>query len=423
MPRLSAQSLSTDRQVATAKAPAAGRDRSEYRISGSPGLVLRITPAGAKTWGCWLNDPKTGRWRLMTIGRYPEISLARAREDAQRLKLALADGEDPFADRARQREALTLEALGAIYIERHAKPKKRSWKEDQRMLRHDVYPLLGRARAREVTRPDLIRLLDAVVDRGAGILANRLRALLSKLFRWAVAEGYLEQSPATGIPARVRETPRSRVLSDEELRTFWRLLDGGGFDATIADALRLQLLLGARIREITGMRREELNLDGSPATWTLPVPRGKKRGLTRPLPPLTLAILRRRLSATGSDPFVFPSPALRGRPLGEQAPTRAISRLAAKGELPGDFSSHDLRRTFATGCARLGISRDVTARLLAHAPARNDTLGRVYDQHSYSAEMLAALVTWELHILALVDTGIGMSNVIDMRSAKMGGGP
>ena len=111
------------------------------------------------------------------------------------------------------------------------------------------------------------------------------------------------------------------------------------------------------------------------------------------------------------------SPVLRGRPIGEQVPTRAIARLAAKGLMPADFSAHDVRRTFATGCARLGISRDITTKLLAHAPARNDTLGRVYDQHSYTAEMLGALVAWQSHLTAIVEAAAA-SNVVPLRAGS-----
>jgi integrase len=386
--------------------------RAEYRIKGTHGLVLRVTASGAKSWAYWLKDPKTRRWRMKTLGRYPAVTLDRARQEAMRLSLAVADGEDPFA----RGQSLTLAALAAHYMTRHAQPKKRSADQDQRMLRADVVPSLGTYLAREVTKPDVVQLLDKISDRGAHIGANRTLALVRKLYNWAIAEGHVASNPAAGIPLRAKEEPRSRVLSDDEIRAFWLGLDGPGFEPVTADALRLQLLLVARVREVTGMIRDELVLERDAPLWILPKARAKgNRDVLRPLPPAALCIVRRRLEVAEDCPFVFQSPQAREQPLTARAPARAVQRAAQRGLLPSGFTPRDLRRTAATILAALGVEEAVTKRILGHAPARSDVLASVYNRHTYLPEMRSALERLEKYILPLVAGERNVSIVVDLR--------
>jgi integrase len=299
---------------------------------------------------------------------------------------------------------------------RHARPKKRSADQDQRMLRADVVPCLGTHLATEVTKSDVVRLLDKISDRGARVGANRTLALVRKLYNWAMAEGHVASNPAAGIPLRAKEEPKSRALSDDEIRAFWLGLDGPGFELVTADALRLQLLLAARVREITGMMRNELALEKDAPLWILPKARAKgNRDVPRPLPPAALCIVRRRLELSADCPFVFPSPQAREQPLTARAPARAVQRAAQRGLLPSGFTPHDLRRTAATILAALGVEEAVTKRILGHAPARSDVLASVYNRHTYLPEMRRALESLERHILALVAGERSASNVVPLR--------
>jgi integrase len=386
----------------------------------------------------WLKPEKTGSWRKFTIGPYPDVGFARARAEMQRLRTAVLDGEDPFERRTAGRGRPSVKELGEAFIKRYAKPNKKRWSEDERILEHDVYPVLGDCRADLVTKLDVVRLLDGISDRGAPIQANRTLALVRKLFNWGVAEGYLQTAnPASGVPARAKENVRRRVLTEEELRAFWHALDGPGFEDVTADALRLQLLLGARILEVTGMARTELALGESP-TWTLPAIRAKaNRDVPRPLPHLALAILRRRLEAAQESPFVFASPIDLSQPIIAQAPTRALRRAGETGRIlplpakrnargrpvalkPADraafwdsrgFTPHDLRRTCRTFFAKLGIAETVAKKILGHVPPRSDVTASVYDQHNYLPEMREALERWEAHLLRIVGANAGALEV------------
>ena len=403
MPRRSSALLSTDREVAGAKPPSNGGKAAEYRVDGTPNLVLRVWSSGRRTWSFWLKRRKTDRWQKYSIGAYPAVSLALARQEAQRLSRSLIEGIDPIDARNASKHAFTVKALGETYIKRHAKPKKRSWEEDERKLKREVYPTVGAFRAEDVTKADLVRLLDAIVDRGAPIQGNRALALLRKLFNFAVAEGYLERSPAHGIPIRAHEQIRTRTLKPDEIAALWLALGGIGFDAVTADALRLQLLLGARVREITGMRRDELALASDCPIWTLPKARAKgNRDVPRPLPPAALAIVHRRMAAGGNSEYVFASPLDPQHPLTPRAPSRAVQRARERGLIPRGFTPHDLRRTCRTGLAELGVAEIVAKKILGHVPARSDVTASVYDQYGYIAEMRVALELWEGKIQTLI---------------------
>jgi integrase len=404
VPRKSKSVISTDRQVAAAKGPSDGRVCSEYRVAGTPNLVLRVTRSGHRSWTYWVKRAKTGRYQKLNLGPYPAVTLARARDEAVRARLAIVDGIDPFDLRDPGRGVMAFRDLGETYIVRYAKPKKRSWAEDARKLARDVYPVLGAARADLVTKPDVVQLLDAMVDRGAPIGANRTLAVIRKVFNWAMAEGYVTANPASGIPMRSKENVRRRTLSEAEIRALWHALaDLQGFESVTADALKLQLLLGARIREITDMRRSEITLDPAQPTWTLPEARAKAgREVLRPLPPLARDIIQQRLQAARNGDFVFASPADPRRPITSHAPTRAVRRAAERGLVPAGFTPHDLRRTCRTFWAKLGIGETVAKKILGHAPPREDVTANVYDQYTYVPEMREALENWERCILAII---------------------
>ena len=221
-----------------------------------------------------------------------------------------------------------------------------------------------------MTKSEVVQLLDGIVDRGAPIAANRTLALIRKVFNWAVAEGYLVINPASGIPMRARENVRRRTLSEAEILALWRALDRlEGFESVTADTLKLLLLLGARVREVTGMLRSEITLDAGVPIWTLPAGRAKSgRDIPRPLPPLALELIQRRLHECPGSVFVFASPADPAKPITSHAPTRALHRAADRGLVPAGFSPHDLRRTCRTFWARLGIGETVAKKILATLP-------------------------------------------------------
>ena len=327
-----------------------------------------VTDTGVKSWALWLKDVGRGRYRLKTLGHYPAISLAKACAEARRLSSAAENGEALFGAPRRQP---TFADLSEDYLKRHARPEKRSADEDERKIKIDLLPEFGSRLASDLTKADIVRAVDRIADRGAGIAANRTLALLRKLYNWAMAEGLVEANPAAGIPMRAKEQSRERVLDDGEIASFWSALGVSGFDAATADVLRLQLLLGARIREVTDLHVSELDFAGAEAVWRLPRERAKSgRGIVRPLPPLAVAIIKRRLH---DDAFVFASRTNPGRPMTPRAGTCGTAR-GSKGSAAvwlhaPRFAPHGGDKACSTR-----VEEAVCKRILGHAPQRSDML-------------------------------------------------
>jgi integrase len=208
-----------------------------------------------------------------------------------------------------------------------------------------------------------------------------------------VERGLIEQSPAANIRPPLKENARDRVLADDELVRAWHAAEAIGFP--VGPAVQLLLLTGQRRDEVSHMRWQEINLDNG--TWTIPAERNKSGRLhVVPLSTLAISILR---SVHQSDAFVFwgrsPDTAINGW-------SRAKARLD---ELSGvsDWRLHDLRRTAATGMARLGFDPHVVERVLNHATTNAGPLARVYQRYAYEDEKRAALEAWGAEVESLCE--------------------
>lgn len=359
------------------------------------GLELRIRPAhksGAKSWS--IRYRIHGRQRRMKLGDYPKLSLADAREQA-RAKLRQVDLDvDPQAQleaEARQREIdarrITFGTLAQTYIEKHARPHKRSWKVDRRYLEIECATWKARLAA-EITRRDVRDLVEAIKERGAPVVANRVLEVIRSTFNFALDQEYVETNPAARCKKVGVERSRDRVLSDDEIRTFWIALDSQ--PAAMAAAFRLRLLTAQRGGEVCDMRWRDVDLEG--AWWTIPAERSKN-GLAHRVP-LTAAAVKilKALRATDAEApdgeYVLAG--ARGRRQRGEA-SRAIG-------LP-DFVGHDLRRTAATRMGSLGVARFVIARVLNHV---DSGITAVYDRATYDAEKRAAMDTWATALGAIL---------------------
>src|SRR5436309_5198459 len=248
----------TDRTVKQLVPPAQGR--VEVFDAKTPGLAVRVSAGGRKTWTfVW---HRNGRVRRLALGTYPAVSLAAARERARQNLAAVARGEDPIAERASERHAPTVAALAADYIERYAKPQKRSWKADKRTLDIDVLPVIGKMRAGEVQRKHVRALLDGIMARGTArrpnrTHANRVRALLHALFAFGVRRELLTANPVDGVE-RQPERPREKVLTADEVRAIFRALEDerGAMQAYV----RLLFLTASRGGELLRLRWEHVAL-------------------------------------------------------------------------------------------------------------------------------------------------------------------
>ena len=267
----------TDRTISALKPKAA-----RYEIWEGGGFGLRVTPKGNRSW-IWLYRYQ-GRSRRMTFGRYPEVGLADARLKLAQARKDLGQGIDPgavvVAANVAERIAETVTELADEYLKRHARPKKRSAAEDERILRRDVIPAWGRRKARDITRRDVVALLDRIVDRGAPVMANRTMSTIQKMFNWAISRDLLEFNPCDKVQPPSKEVPRDRVLDADEIAALWRGLDapesaktGVGMSDSVKLVLQLQFVTAQRKGEVINAEWSEL--DREAAVWTIPASKSK----------------------------------------------------------------------------------------------------------------------------------------------------
>jgi len=415
----------TDALVRSLRPPLSGR--VEVTDARCRGLVLRITGAGEKTWAFRYRD-RAGRPQRLTIGRYPDVGLADARTKADEERRRVATGASPAVEKREARENADRLAFGHLadrYLEEHARRFKRSHEADERNLKLHVRPHWQRLPYADIRRRDVVELLEGIYASGRHTQSNRVKALVSKLFAFAVEKGLLDASPATGMRRIADEVPRERVLTDDEVRLFWRTVMLAPVSPKVGLALRLALLTGQRAGEVAGMRLDELQAvdDPSGALWTLPAARTKaRREHLVPLSSLAVSIIRDALALPrrDRDPFVFPSPRAGEvpSPITAHALAVAMARVAVslahgskephalakhqgaaswRAETP---SPHDLRRTAATRMRALGVARDDVRLVLNHAPG--DVLGRHYDRHAGLGEKRRALDAWARELERIV---------------------
>jgi integrase len=229
-----------------------------------PGFGVRITAGGSVSF--ILDYRIHGRQRRYTIGRSPEWSPTAAREEAGELRRLIAKGNDPMEERRQSRSEPTLGDLATDFLNRYAVPKKRatSLRNDRQMIEGIIRPRLGALRLKAVGRRDIETLHTSL--KATPYRANRVLALLSKMFSLAIEWKWRTDNPTKGVP-RFHEEKRERWLSKKEIQRFREALDGYP-DQNAANALRLLLLTGSRAGEV--LKAEWEHFDFTRGVWTKP---------------------------------------------------------------------------------------------------------------------------------------------------------
>ncbi|PIO46758.1 tyrosine-type recombinase/integrase [Phyllobacterium zundukense] len=386
--------------------------RTDYWDDVVRGLVLRVSPTGVKSWTVVYHRESDGAKRRVTIGKFPAIDLAKARAKALGAVTAVSDGEDPAGKKRARRDSMTVRELGALYVEKYAKRNKRTWAEDERLLKVEVYPEIGDMKALAVKRRDILDIIESKADAGFLAQSTQILAVVRKAFNWAVENDYLESSPVIGVKPRAKPTRRERVLSDDEIRTLWKALSEVPILSDTVSIFRLLLLTGQRSGEVCGIVRSEIDLEK--AIWTIPGVR-TKNGLTHvvPLSDEALAIVAAALETVDEEG----NASLFSR-IGNSIEPNAVAQAARlKLQLLGmPWTPHDLRRTVATGMAGIGVMPHIVEATLNHISGFRAGVAGVYNRAAYEPEKRRALDMWAEHIIAIVKSK--SSKIVDIAGAR-----
>ena len=407
----------TDKFVLSLKAPATGRQ--EVFDSVKTGLSIRVTQKGVKTWSIMYR--MDGEQRRDTLGQYPRVPLAKAREFAgDTLELA-AKGQDPRRlaavkkDDAQTEAANTIEAIVEKFIERHAAKKR--WGELERILNRDIVPAWSARPVTDIARRDVRDLLEKIEKR-APIQANRTLTVLRIFFRWAAKNDYVTADPTVGID-KTPEKPRDRNLTDDEVRAFWKGCETLG--KPFGPLLQLLLLTGVRKSEFAKAHWHEID----EANRLLLIPAERMKNNQAHTVPLSNQAWEKveQLDKIGETPdFIFTT---NGR-----TPVSGFSKAKAEldrymlDELRRDrpepekitlepWRIHDLRRVVRSRLSKLGVQSDIAERVLAHSIGG---IRRVYDAYDFLDEKREALDRWAVHLQGIVTLQHG--NVIKIRKVK-----
>ena len=395
-----------------AKATALEGRRTKYSINGAAGLILECAPDGGRAWYAryQVGRGRDGRkLRYHRLGSFNEgepdhLTLGQAKDKATALQVdAKRDGKDSFAEAraaARMHSAPgTFDELVRLWIERHGKQHKRSWKRDEDLHDRLIAPRLGARAAKDITRQDVSAALDDIGAKVGLVQANRVQSVISACFSWALDEGHVLTHPAFRLRKRGKETVRDRHLSEVELRAFWKGLST--LPPAIADALRLLILTGQRRSEVGGMQLGELDL-GAGLVWTLPPDRTKnKLAHAVPLTPAAIETVQRNVERR-RGPFIFPSRLTNPKPVEGSTLSARFADLMRELKIDG-ARLHDLRHTVKTGLARLGVPDNVSDRVTNQVTGQRARVGSRYDHHTYSDEKRRALELWEKRLLEIVE--------------------
>lgn len=367
-----------------------GEKRRTVWAQGLSGLGIRISPKGTKSFVFKYDIDGQDRW--MTFGRYPKMKLAQAFQKYTETIDKISQGEDPAGDdvikNREKRNALTIRQLADEYIEKYAKTHKRSWREDQRILEHDILPLWGARRANKITKRDVLALMDDIVGRGASVQANRTLATIRRMFNFGIDRDILGSSPCYRIKPPAKEKSKERYLTLDEIGQFWNALETAPLSSKTKCAFKLLLLTLQRCSEVIGMHTSELNLKAG--TWIISGERTKnKRAQLVTLSPVSIEIIEELLADTNENGYLFAGHGS-GSTMTVAALSRAIARNLDYFEIP-KFTPHDLRRTGSTQLAAFKVPRFDRDRILNHA---DQSIGSVYDIYEYQDEKRAALNLW-----------------------------
>ena len=386
-----------------------------------PGFGVRVSETGRRTFVLVARYPGSPNPTRRALGEYPALSLAEAREKAKTWRRWIEKGKDPRAEEERERRLelrkleTTFGAVAEDFIQLHVKAQRRG-RDSEREIRKELIAVWEDRPIASITREDVASLVDAVARRPAPYLAHIVLGHLRSLFNWAINRTTygLETSPCDRIKPKAligTKEPRQRVLSDAEIAALWRGSETLGYP--FGPLYQVLLLTGARKSEVSGARWNEFDLNKK--IWTVPPERFKSNASHLiPLSDAAVAIIESLPHFTKGDHLFTTT--YGGKPIaGFSKGKGRIDKLMVEqlGSSPPAWVIHDIRRTVRTRLASLRVPDLVAEMVIGHG---RKGIQRVYDQHTYEAEMREALELWAARLRDIVTPP--PENVVRMKRAS-----
>jgi integrase len=398
----------TDRAI---KALKPAKERIDYRDLGCPGLTLRVSKTGIKTFR-WIYRGVDGKHKLLTIGKYPDVGLAKARgvveEEKQLLKQKRSLGSDQY------RHIKTVAQLAEDFYELLETTRKRP-QEARRMLDLDIIPSLGRLPLSPPPHPPVIgAMIRKIVRRGAPVHAGKVLNLVKQMFDHGLGNGHIKFNPAAPLKAVSlgvqKYQPKDRALDREEIIAFWKVLPMvPRMDQRTRLAFKVLLLTGVRTQELLLAKWSDVDLETG--KWTIPVENQKltvdrarsAKPFVIPLAPFVVAQFDELLVLSEGSPWVVSSDSSESGHYDDKVLGRALRRIFEKEITLANgrkepllnierFTPHDLRRTMRTHLGEtLNIEPHIAERCLNHSMGK---LTQTYDTGRYYAQREEAMRRW-----------------------------
>lgn len=344
----------TKANIDTLSKPEPG-NRTDYQDIKINGLTIRVSHTGVKTFSVFRRI-KSGRLERITLGRYPDMTIEQARKQAMEINLSISEGNNPAEIKRKKNAERTFDHLFNEYIERHSKQNKKTWNEDIKQYNNHIHKYIGNLKVSTIDRSDISRIHSRITKSGSTYAANRVLALISSVFGWAISAGLIEKNPALGI-RRNREKSRDRFLQADEMPRFFQSLSEEP-NETIRDFVLIALLTGARSANVRSMKWSDINFER--AEWRIvDTKNGTPQTVTLSLEAIEVLMHRK---PPDQAVFVFPGNGKTGH---LKEPRKGWERILERAKI-SDLRIHDLRRTLGSWQAKTGASLSIIGKSLNH---------------------------------------------------------
>ncbi|HCG6643290.1 integrase domain-containing protein [Vibrio parahaemolyticus] len=385
----------SDKEIKSAKPK-----EKEYILSDGDGLRLRVKPNGSKLWLLNYTHPIKRKRTNLSLGKYPDLSLANARKTSQEAKELLAQGIDPQEERKRHQQELKAvhEDNFLNVATKWFEIKKDDVTADYavdiwRSLELHIFPNLSDVPVREIKAPQVIELLKPIEAKGSLETVKRLAQRLNEVMNYATNCGLVQANPLTGIKAAFKKPKKENMaaLKPAELPELMGAIANASIKRTTRCLIEWQLHTMTRPSEASGARWEEIDWDEK--VWAIPAERMKKRREHRiPLTEQMLELLEVIKPISGHREFIFPSDRDPKKPCNSQTANMALKRMGFAGRLV----SHGLRSLASTTLNEQGFDRDIIEAALAHVD--DNQVRSAYNRTDYLERRRPMMYWWSEHI-------------------------